>query len=105
MSIVYREILNNLTPGYEWEECDYYAKIIASAHVRYGWMVPEYKEVLRFCREKCKQYGSRSSRLILTVSYILGKYKYGIAIWKGLLWMRRRVYCRGGLQFTVSCAP
>lgn len=89
LSIVYRDILNNLTPGYEREECDFYARIIASAYVRYVRMVPEYKEVLQLSREKCKQYGSLSSRLILTISYILGKYKYGNAIWDWLLWMRR----------------
>ena len=89
MSLAYREIMKNLTSGYEREECDYYARVIASTYVKDGRMVPEYKEVLRFCREKCKQYGSRSSRLILTISYILGRYKYGTAIWNGLLWMRR----------------
>lgn len=89
LSIVYHDILNNLTPGYEREECDFYARIIASVYVRDVRMVPEYKEVLLLCREKCKQYGSLSSRLILTISYILGRYKYGTAIWNGLLWMRR----------------
>lgn len=93
MSLAYREIMRNLTPGYEREECDYYARVIASTHVRYVRMVPEYKEVLLLCREKCKLYGSRFSQLILAVSYILGKYKYGNAIWKGMMWVRRRV-CR-----------
>lgn len=93
LCIVYREILSNLTLGYEQDECDYYARVIASTYVKDGRMVPEYKEVLLLCREKCKLYGSRSSRLILTVSYILGRYKYGTAIWNGLLWMRRRVCC------------
>lgn len=93
LSIVYHDILNNLTPGYEREECDYYARIIASAHVRYVRMVPEYKEVLLLCREICKQYGSRYSQLMLAVSYILGKYKYGSIIWKGMIWVRRKIYC------------
>lgn len=93
MSLVYREILSNLTLGYEREECDYYARVIASTHVRYVRMVPEYKDVLLLCREKCKQYGSLSSRLILTISYILGKYKYGSIIWKGMMWVRRKIYC------------
>ena len=94
LSIVYREIMNNLTPGHEQEECDYYAKVIASAHVWYVRMVPEYKVVLLLCREKCKQYGNRYSRLILAVSYILGKTTYGPTIWDWLISVRRAMRAR-----------
>ena len=94
LSTIYCEILNNLTPGHEQEECDYYARVIASAHVRYVHMVPKYKEILQLCREKCKQYGSRYSRLILTVSYILGKTTYGPTIWGWLSWVRRAMRAR-----------
>ena len=90
LSIVFHEILNHLTPGHEQEECDYYARRIASTYVKYVRIVPEYKKVLQLCREKCKLYGSRSSRWILAVSHVLGN-RYGKFIWDGLLWVRRMV--------------
>ena len=91
MSIVYREIMNNLTPGYEQEECDYYARAIAYTHVRYVRMVPEYKEVLQLCRENCRHYGSRYLQMLLLVSYILGKFPYGANIYDSLAWVKRRI--------------
>ena len=94
LSIAYREILNNLTPRHEQEECNYYARVIAYSHVRDVRIVPEYKEVLQLCREKCKQYGSRRSQFILAVSYILGKNTYGTTILDWLMSVRRAMRAR-----------
>ena len=88
-SIIHREILNNLTPGHELEECDYYARVIVYIYVKYVRIVPEYKEVLQLCREKCKQYGSRHSQRILAASCILGKTTYGSKILDWLISVRR----------------
>ena len=88
-SIIYRDIMNNLTPRYEQQECKYYASDIARVHVRYVRIVPEYKEVLRLCQEKCKQYGSRNSLMMLAVSSVLGKYRYGYTVWRCLMRARR----------------
>ena len=101
-SIVYREIMNNLTPGYEQEECDYYAGRIAYKYVRYVGKVPEYKEVLHLCQEKCKQYGSRSSRLMLAVSRIADN-RCGMMIWNSLKWIRKRVKGQEYLPFLHPC--
>lgn len=90
-SIIYRDIMNNLTPGHEQEECNYYAGVIATMYVRYVRMVPEYKEILRLCQEKCKQYGSRYLQMILAVSSVLGKYRYGYTVWRWLMWGRRKI--------------
>lgn len=91
LSIVYREIMNNLTSGYEQEECDYYARAIAYTHVRYVRMVPEYKEVLLLCRENCRHYGSRYLQMLLLVSYILGKIPYGANIFDSMACVKRRI--------------
>ncbi len=91
LNVIYREIMNNLTPGHEHEECNYYAGVIATMYVRYVRMVPEYKEILRLCQEKCKQYGSRNLQLGLAVSSILGKYRYGYTVWRCMMWGRRKI--------------
>ena len=88
-SIIHREIMDNLTPGHEQEEYDYYARVIARLHVRCVRMIPEYKEVLQLCREKCKQYGSRYSQMLLAASYVLGKSTYGTTFWGWMSWVRR----------------
>ena len=90
-SMIYREIMNNLTPGYEQEECNYYARFIAAAYVSYVRMVPEYKEVLQLCQKKCKQYGCRFSQMVLAVSYVLGKFPFGVPIWNCLMWVKKMI--------------
>ena len=89
LNIVYREIMNNLTPGHEQQEYNFYGVGVAGVHVRYVRMVPECKEVLQLCQENCKQYGSRYLQMILAVSSVLGKYRYGYTVWRCLMWGRR----------------
>ena len=85
--VIYREILNNLTPGYEQEEFDYYRKGIGNDYIRYVREVPEFEEVFRLCKEKCKIYGSRSLQLRLAVCSVLGPLRYGWKIWKLIGWL------------------
>ena len=90
-NVIYRDIMNNLTPGHEQQECNYYGVGVAGVHVRYVRMVPECKEVLQLCQENCKQYGSRYLQMILAVSSVLGKYRYGYTVWRCLMWGRRKI--------------
>ena len=78
---IYRDILNHLTPGYEQEEIDYYVKIDGSRYLKYGYNVPEFRDVMNLCREQNKRYCGFWSRLRLEGIYFLGKYKYGWVIW------------------------
>ena len=88
-NVIYRDILNNLTPGYEQEECKYYASDIAGVYARFARIESEDKEILRLCQENCKQYGSRNSLMMLAVSSVLGKYRYGYTVWRCLMRARR----------------
>lgn len=72
--VIYREILNNLTPGNEQEEFDYYRKKIGNTYIKYVRDVPEFEEIFQLCRDKCKIYGSRSLQLRLAVCSILAPF-------------------------------
>ena len=85
--VIYREILNDLTPGYEQEEFDYYRKRICNDFLRFARNVPEFEKVFRLCKEKCKIYGSRSLQLRLAICSVLGPLKYGRKIWKLMAWL------------------
>ena len=85
--VIYRDILNDLTPGYEQEEFYYYRKGIGHDYLRYVRDVPEFEEIFRLCKEKCKVYGSRSLQLRLAVCSALGPLKYGWEIWKLMGWL------------------
>ena len=89
LNVIYRDIMNNLTPGHEQQECNYYGVGVAGVYVRYVRIVPEYKDVLRLCQENCKQYGSRYLQMMLAVSSVLGKYRYGYTVWRCLMRARR----------------
>ena len=79
--IIYREILIHLTPGHEQEEVDYYVKKVGSNYLKYACDVPEFRNVMRLCREQVKRYGGFVARLRSEVVYFLGKSKYGWVIW------------------------
>ena len=78
---IYREILTHLTPGYEQEEIDYYVKIDGSRYLKYGYNVPEFRDVINLCREQSKRYCGVGSRMRLEIIYFLGKSKYGWVLW------------------------
>lgn len=88
---IYREILTHLTPGHEQEEVDYYVKIVGSIDLKYGHDVPEFKDVMRLCREQAKRYGGFWSRLRLELVSFLGKSKLGRAFWASARKVKRWV--------------
>lgn len=88
---IYREILTHLSPGFEQEEVDYYVKIVGSIDLKYGHDVPEFKDVMRLCREQAKRYGGFWSRLRLEVISFLGKSKCGRVIWASARKVKHRV--------------
>lgn len=74
--IVYQEILSNLSPGYEQEEFDHHAKWISRVCIRNIRNGSGNYDVLKLCIEKGRLYGSRHVRLLLSVVYYLGKFRY-----------------------------
>lgn len=88
---IFSEILENLTPGFEQEEFDYYGRVVADMYVRIARIVPEFYNVLRLYLEKCSQYGSRSLYLRMVLSRLLGPFKYGHAIWNGIIRLKNLV--------------
>ena len=97
--VVYREILNDLTPGYEQEEFCYYGKRIGGDYLRYVHDVPEFEEVFQLCRDKCKVYGSRTLQLRLAVCSVLGPLKYGRAIWNLMGWLIHPIKSKQSFRF------
>lgn len=83
-SIIYRDILAHLTPGYERMEFNYYAKVFAQYYVRLVHDAPELKEVFLQYKKYGKQYGSLHTCFLLAVYSVLGRLKYGWVI-KSLL--------------------
>ena len=88
LGILYHDIMNNLTPGYEKQECDYYASKIGNLFIRDSRKTLEIYETFLLCREKCKLLGSRTIRFRLAVNYILGQCRFGKYIWLflSMLW-------------------
>lgn len=84
---IYREILSNLTPGYEQIEFDFYRTRIGNTYIKYVRDVPEFEEVFRLCKNKCKIYSSRSLQLRLSVCSVLGPLRYGREIWNLMGWL------------------
>lgn len=71
LGIVYHEILNDLTKGYEKEEYCYYAKGLAKIYFRYAHASSILKDDFRICWERRKELGTTNDRAWLAVSYIL----------------------------------
>ncbi len=80
-SVIYREILENLTPGYERQEYTCYANRVGMAYIKYAHDAPEFRETFFLCKEKCRQNGSNSLRFRLYFSSILGLFRFGWPIW------------------------
>ena len=76
-SIICQDVLTHLTPGYEHEELSGYSIIISERCCLLAYNEPSFEKIIQLCREKSKQYGSRSLRLKLTAIYYLGKFRYG----------------------------
>ena len=85
--VIYCDILNNLTSGYEQEEFDLYGKRIGNTHIKYVREVPEFETVFQLCRDKCRVYGSRALQLRLAVCSVLGTLRYGWEIWNLMSWL------------------
>ena len=85
--VIYRDILNNLSPGYEQEEFGFYGKRIGGDYIRFVRDVPEFEGVFQLCKDKCRIYGSRSLQLRLTVCSVLGPLRYGREIWNLICWL------------------
>ena len=79
--IIYRDILENLTPLYEQKECDYYAREVSEACVKYIKDAPELYSVFILFKEKCKQCGCKTPQLRLSVAMLLGQLSCGWPIW------------------------
>lgn len=87
LCVVYREILNDLSPSYEKEEFFYYLRRIEKNYIRFVHDVPEFSEILQLCKDKCNMYGSSFLQLKLAIISILGPYRYGERIWTFMLWL------------------
>lgn len=106
-NIIYNDILNNLTEGYEKEEFDYVAKSICNLFVRFGHLAPGFKDLLKLCWQKNKLYGNRIISLLLVISNVLGRFKYGWVLWSVVILLKhpyripstiRRLWNRGFLN-------
>lgn len=78
-SIIYREILEHLTPRHELQEHAYYANRVGIDYIKYAHDVSKFEDVFRMYRNS-KRYGSRTLRIRLGFYHLLGKFKYGWAI-------------------------
>lgn len=70
---IYREVLESLTPGHEREEYNFYAIRISREYVRYGGIVPEYRQVFKLYIKECSRLGDGSLYLRLILCSILGR--------------------------------
>ncbi len=85
-SLIYQEILSNLTPEHEMEEFSYYTKDFAARCLSYRYYYPAMKDVFLLYWEKAKQLKCYSICILLALEYGLGRYKYG---WLVLVLLRR----------------
>ena len=88
---IYSIILNDLTPGHELDEFDYYGRRISREYIRFVRDVPDFNKVLQLCKDKCKFYGNRLLQLRLTVASVLGHLKFGQEIWTLLEWQKHPI--------------
>lgn len=77
---IYREILETLTSGHEREEYNFYARRVSGEYVRYGGIVPEYRQVFKLYIKECSRLGDGSLYLRLILCSILGR----LRVWTGL---------------------
>lgn len=87
-NIVYREMLNNLSEGFEKEELDFITWCISGMLVKYGFKSTGCKDIHRLCWDMNKVYGNRVNRILLVVSSLLGRLKYGWLIWRIMLQLK-----------------
>ncbi len=86
-SVIYREIIENLTPGREHQEYLCYAKRVGLIYMKYAQEVPELGDVLLMYRNN-KLYGNRIVRMRLGFNHFLGRFKYGWNIWIFMMRMK-----------------
>ena len=75
LAIIYREVLESLTPGHEREEYFFYARKVAKVYIRYGRIVPESRQTLIVYIEKCSRLGDGFLYLKLILCYVLGRFR------------------------------
>ena len=79
-TLMYTDILLNLTAGHEKWELDYYVKDIGYTYTRYAHRIPKIKKVFELLVKTGNQYGSRRCRLQIPFYSLLGKFKYGWSV-------------------------
>lgn len=79
---IYDYILTNLTPGYEFEEYNHYGKRFAYAYTKYVRSNSEFDDLYRQWRLMGDKYGTKRTKLNLSIGHMLGKYKRGWMIMK-----------------------
>ena len=85
---IYREIINDLTDGYEQEEFSYFAGVVCNAYFGYVRVAPQFDEVFVSYWEKRKIYGSGMSRVKLELIALLRQFNCGCTIWRFLCWTK-----------------
>lgn len=95
-----REILESLTPGHEREEYGSCARAVCERYVKYVRTVPEYRQVLKLCLEKCGQFGDPSLRCRLILFRFFGWRPFGYALWRMLAGVKH--FCRKVVNFVNS---
>lgn len=74
---IYREIIINLSPGYEKQELLFYVNWFITVFLKYNRFMPEYKDVFRLYWDKTKDLGAWCACFKLAISRVLGLSKYG----------------------------
>ena len=78
--VVYREILSELSPGFERQEINHYVDVVGRSYVKYSLFAPEINDAYQMCMEKGRLYGNWQSRVKLALFSLLGKSKIGPAV-------------------------
>lgn len=76
-NIVFWDILNNLTPGYEVTEIKKIKEAFYSQYARYSRILPDYKNTFHLFQQRARQHKCTSIRIMLVINHIASKTKYG----------------------------
>lgn len=79
--VIYRDIIEHLTPGREEEEFRYYSPLVGEDYIQYIHAVPEFENVYKQFRESSKQYGNSSVRWNLVSCHFWGRFEKGWGIY------------------------
>lgn len=84
-SMIYGDILNELTPGCEREELNCYVEGFCRCYLNYAKETPEFVNLYRQYHGLTKKYDCRLSRLKLSIVAMLDKMPFGLVL---LQWMK-----------------